>query len=137
MLIFSIVIAPPKCYGRLLNLAVDILRIIFGKLSDMQEKSVCKALGGDQVSNSGAGRFKKGDVIVKSASLLVECKCQMTEKDSYSVRKETLLKNSQEAFDNRLSNSCLCFNFGPETDNYYVISEKLMRYLVEKLEEDE
>ena len=27
-----------------------------------------------------------------------------------------------------LFNSCLCINFGPNTDNYYVISEKLMKY---------
>ena len=105
--------------------------------SDLQEKSVCKALNGTQVSNSGAGKFTKGDVIVKQASLLCECKCQMTEKDSYSVKKEVLIKNKEEAFANRLSNSCLCFNFGPESDNYYVISEKLMKYLVEKLAEDE
>ena len=105
--------------------------------SDKQEKSVCKALGGEQVSNSGAGLFKKGDVIVKSASLLVECKCQMSEKESYSIKKEVILKNREEAFANRLDNNCLCFNFGPNSDNYYVISEKLMKYLVKKLNEDE
>ena len=32
--------------------------------SDKQEKSVCKSLNGKQVSNSGAGLFKKGDVVV-------------------------------------------------------------------------
>ena len=36
----------------------------------------------------------------------------------------------------RLYNSCISFNFGPETDNYYVISEKLMKFLVEKLQEE-
>ena len=105
--------------------------------SDKHEKSVCKALGGDQVSNSGAGKFKKGDVVVKSASLLIECKCQMSDKESYSVKKDVIEKNKEEAFSNRLNNSCLCFNFGPDSDNYYVISEKLMRYLVKKLNEDE
>ena len=35
-----------------------------------------------------------------------------------------------------LDNSCLCFNFGPGTDNYYVINEKLMKFLIEKLEKD-
>ena len=105
--------------------------------SDLQEKSVCKALGGQQVPNSGAGKFKKGDVIVESASLLVECKCQMDEKKSYSIKQDVLIKNGEEAFANRLNNNCLCFNFGPGTDNYYVISEKLMRYLVHKLNEEE
>ena len=103
--------------------------------SSNHEKSVCKALDGEQVSNSGAGPFKKGDVIVRGASLLVECKCQMSEKNSYSVKKDVLIKNKEEAFADRLSNSCLCFNFGPDSDNYYVISEKLMKVLVERLEE--
>ena len=104
--------------------------------SDQHEKSVCKALSGEQVSNSGAGKFRKGDVIVKNASLLVECKCQMTDKDSYSVKKEVIEKNKEEAFSNRLDNNCLCFNFGPNSENYYVISEKLMKYLVEKLNDE-
>lgn len=104
--------------------------------SDKQEKSVCSALGGVQVANSGAGRFTKGDVIVKSASLLCECKCQMTEKSSYSIKKEVIDKNKEEAFSNRLDNNCLCFNFGPDSNNYYVIDEKLMKYLVEKLSEE-
>ena len=105
--------------------------------SDKQEKYVCKMLGGEQVSNSGAGLFKKGDVIIKSASMLCECKCQMENKKSYSVKKETLEKLSEEAFADRLYNTCLCFNFGPDSDNYFVISEKLMRYLIKKLNEDE
>lgn len=104
--------------------------------SDKQEKYVCKLLNGTQVSNSGAGLFKKGDVIVNSASLLVECKCQMAEKQSYSVKKETLWKNYEEAFSNRLNNSCLCFNFGPDSENYFVVSERLMKFLVEKLKEE-
>ena len=31
--------------------------------SDQHEKSICKALGGKQTSNSGANRFEKGDII--------------------------------------------------------------------------
>lgn len=104
--------------------------------SDAQEKYICKILGGTQVSNSGAGLFTKGDVIVKDASLLIECKCQMKEKDSYSIKKEVLWKNYEESFSNRLTNSCLCFNFGPNSDNYFVISERLMKFLVEKLKEE-
>lgn len=37
----------------------------------------------------------------------------------------------------RLSNSAVCINFGPNTSNYYVIDEKLMQFLVEKLEEED
>lgn len=105
--------------------------------SDLHEKSVCKALGGQQVSNSGAGKFSAGDVIVHSASLLVECKTSMTEKQSYSIKKDVIDKNKEEAFSNRLNNNCICFNFGPGLDNYYIISEKLMKFLVQKLNQDE
>lgn len=89
------------------------------------------------MSNSGAGLFKKGDVTIESASMLIECKCQMQEKQSYSIKKEVLDKLKEEMFANRLNNNCLCFNFGPDSDNYYVISEKLMKYLIRKLNEEE
>lgn len=104
--------------------------------SDLHEKSVCKALGATQTPNSGATKWKKGDVVQKQASLLIECKTVMTEKQSVSVKKEWIDKNKEEAFSNRLDNNCLCINFGPGSDNYYVISEKLMKFLVQKLEEE-
>ena len=104
--------------------------------SDLHEKSVCKALGALQTANSGAGKWSKGDVVQKQASLLIECKTVMTEKQSVSVKKEWIDKNREEAFSNRLDNSCLCINFGPNTDNYYLISEKLMKFLVEKLQDE-
>lgn len=104
--------------------------------SDLHEKSVCKALGASQTANSGAGKWSKGDVVQKQASLLIECKTVMTEKQSVSIKKEWIDKNRGEAFSNRLDNSCLCINFGPNTDNYYVISEKLMKFLVEKLQDE-
>lgn len=105
--------------------------------SDQHEKSVCYALGGKQVSNSGAGKFEKGDVIVGNASMLVECKTTMTDKASISIKKDWLVKNKEEAFRNRLSNSCLCFNFEPNGDNYYVINEKLMKVLVSILADED
>ena len=104
--------------------------------SDLHEKSVCKALNASQQSNSGASIFNKGDCIQKDASLLIECKTTMKEKESVSIRKEWLEKNDKEAKEMNLFNSCLCINFGPNTDNYYVISEKLMKYLVECLKKE-
>ena len=104
--------------------------------SDQHEKSICKALNAKQQSNSGAGRFRKGDVIQNEASLLIEAKTTMTNKDSFSIKKEWILKNKEEAFALRKSSSCICFNFGPESENYYVVDEKLMKFLVEKLVEE-
>ena len=104
--------------------------------SDMQEKAVCKALGAKQNPNSGAGHWRKGDCRVDEASLLIECKTTMTEKSSYSIKREVLEKNKEEAFSCRLSASCVCFDFGPNTSRYYVIDEPLMKFLVEKLTEE-
>ena len=104
--------------------------------SDKHEKSICKALGASQQSNSGAGRFRKGDVIQNEASLLIEAKTTMTDKESFSVKRDWVIKNKEEAFTLRKSNSCICFNFGPESENFYIIDEKLMKYLVNKLVEE-
>lgn len=105
--------------------------------SDTQEKSVCKALGAQQQSNSGAGRWRKGDCVHKDASMLIECKTVMTDKESVSIKKDWIEKNKQEKFTQRLSSSCIAFNFGPNQQNYYIIDEKLMRFLVDKLSEEE
>lgn len=102
--------------------------------SNLHEKSVCKALGAHQQPNSGASKFRKGDVVTDSC--LIECKCSMSNKESFSVKKDWIMKNKEEAFSQRKSNTAICFTFGPEQENYYVINEKLMKFLIEKLEED-
>ena len=101
--------------------------------SDNHEKSICKALGAKQQSNSGAGYFNKGDILHESADMLIEAKCSMKPKTSFSVKKEWLEKNKEESFSLRKSNSALCFNFEPEGNNYYIINEKLMKVLINKL----
>lgn len=102
--------------------------------SEKQEEHVAAILNGTLTSNSGAGLFKKGDIIQKNASLLIECKTCTSNKESFSIKKEWLDKSNSERKIMRLDNSCLCFNFGPDTDNYYVINESLMRFLVDELE---
>lgn len=104
--------------------------------SDRHEKSVCKALNATQTPNSGATHFIKGDVIQEDASLLVECKTSVTEKQSMSIKRDWIDKNKNEAFSMRLFNSAICFNYGPDTPNYYCIDEKLMKFLVDKLIEE-
>lgn len=101
--------------------------------ADNHEKSVCKALEGRQTSGSGANRFEKGDIVIDDASLMIECKCSMSEKKSFSIKEEWLLKNKEEAFRDRLNNHAVCFNFKPDGANYYVIGEKLMKLLVDAL----
>ena len=104
--------------------------------SDLQEKSVCKCINATQQPSSGSGHFRKGDVIQEKASMLVECKTCVSDKDSFSIKKEWISKNKEEAFTQRMSNHCIAFNFGPKQPNYFVIDEKLMKLLTEKLEEE-
>ena len=104
--------------------------------SDKHEKSICKALGGVQNSNSGAGLFAKGDVVVSDAGMLIEAKCCMSPKASVSVKKQWVEKNKSEGFMTRLPNQAICINFEPEGDNYYIINERLMKFLVQKLREE-
>ena len=105
--------------------------------SNIQEKRVADKLGGIKIANSGAGKFDKSDVIVKEASLSIECKTCMTPKKSFSIKKEWLDKHKDESFINRLSNRVIAFNFDFEDKNdYYVIDDKLMKFLVDKLIEE-
>lgn len=99
--------------------------------SDKQEKRVAKAIAGRKVSNSGATTFNKGDVVTDS--ILVECKTATTEKKSFSIKKEWLEKNKEEAFAMGKSYSVLAFNFGPDTDNYYIVDERTFKEFMEVL----
>lgn len=102
--------------------------------SSRQEKKVAKAVGGKQVSNSGATAFNKGDVT--SGNFLIECKTCVEDKKSFSIKKDWLEKNKEEAFEMGKDYSALAFNFGPSSENYYVIDEKLFKMLKEVLESE-
>lgn len=103
--------------------------------SNRQEKQVAKSIGGRQTSNSGATKFVKGDILTDD--FLIECKTTLTPKKSFAIKKEWLDKNRQEMFAMNKSYNALAFNFEPDGKNYYVIDEKLFKYLKEKLEEDD
>lgn len=104
--------------------------------SDIQEKDICNKFGATKQPNSGAGRFRKGDCVNYLASILIEAKTSTSEKDSFSIKKDWIVKNKEEAFTQRVFNGCIAFNYGPEQENYFVINEKLFRFLIEKLEEE-
>ena len=104
--------------------------------SNKHESQVCKILGATQTPNSGAGIWRKGDAYQEDASLLIECKTTEKDKKSFSIKKEWVEKNKEEAFMQRLDFSCVAFNFGPDQESYFVIDEKLMRFLVDKLSEE-
>lgn len=104
--------------------------------SRAQEKQVAKAVGGKPTANSGATSFVKGDVVVGSDWLL-ECKTCVESKKSFSIKKEWLEKNKEEAFATNKANSALVFNFGPNEPNYYIIDEKTFKQVMNILKEDE
>lgn len=96
--------------------------------SNKQEKKVAKAIGGKQVVNSGATTFYKGDVVTDN--WLIECKTTTaTCKASFSIKKEWIEKNKEEAFAMRKSYSAIAFSFGENEPNYYIIDEKLFKIL--------
>lgn len=98
--------------------------------SNRQEKAVAKALHGKQTVNSGATDFSKGDVTTDD--WLIECKTAMSEKKSFSIKKEWLEKNKEEAFSMGKSNNALVFDFGDRGTRYYVIDENTFKILTER-----
>ena len=101
--------------------------------SNKQEKQIAKAVGGKQVSNSGATRFNKGDVV--TGNWLIECKTCTKGKQSFSIKHDWLIKNKEEAFEMGKEYNALAFNFGPDTQNYYVMDEYTFKELISKEEE--
>lgn len=97
-----------------------------------QEKKVAKSIGGKVVPNSGATAFHKGDVC--TYDWLIECKTRTKRCCSMTIKEDWLEKNAEEAFAMGKHNSALCFDFGPNTDRYYVIPEKLFNQLCHYLE---
>ena len=104
--------------------------------SNRQEKAVAKSIDGKQVANSGAARFVGGDV--SNDNFLIECKTTTAEhKKSFSIKEEWLTKIADEAIGMRKQGFALCFDFGEQSDRYYVISEKMFKRLNRYLSEDE
>ena len=104
--------------------------------SNIQEKSVAKAVGGRQTANSGATPWQKGDVLTKGVNgFLLECKTKTTASESISIKKEWFDKNRQECLLTGTPHQAVVFNFGPSEENHYIIDEYLFQFLKEKLDE--
>ena len=100
--------------------------------SNRQEKQVAKAVSGKQTANSGATAFSKGDVT--TTDWLFECKTATAEKKSFSIKKDWLKKNKEEAFAMGKYYNALCFDFG-DSDRYYIVDEKTFKKMKEALDE--
>ena len=101
--------------------------------SKKQEEAVAKAIGGKRTPNSGATDFGgKSDVDVENL-FNIECKTKTSNSESISIKKEWLLKNKREATFDGNPYSAIAFNFGPDSNNYYIIEEYLFLELIEHL----
>ena len=89
--------------------------------SNKQEKHIAKAVNGNKVANSGATPFYKGDVI--TADWLFEAKTKTTESASFSIKREWLEKNKEEAFAMGKAYNALVIDFG-DGKQYYIVDEK-------------
>jgi len=78
--------------------------------SSRQEKRIAHKVKGEVVPNSGAIRFGAGDVT--DSEWLFECKTKTEECKSFSIKKEWLEKNKEEAFAMGKTHSALVFDFG-------------------------
>lgn len=103
--------------------------------SNKQEKRIAKKIGGKQTANSGATKFSKGDI--SAVKWLIEAKTKTKESTSFSIKKEWLEKNKEEAFAMNKDYSALAFDFGDNGNIYYVIDEKLFIQLKNYLEKEE
>ena len=93
--------------------------------SNRQERAVAKVVEGRQTSNSGATSFQKGDVTTDD--WLIECKTCTSPKASFSIKKDWLKKNHEEALAMCKTYNTLCFDFGDNGNRYYIIDEKTFK----------
>ena len=99
--------------------------------SNQQEKKVAKVVSGKQTANSGATAFSKGDVTTDE--WLIECKTCIKEQSSFSIKKDWLEKNREEAFAMGKYNHALCFDFGDNNQRFYIVDEKTFLKIKEML----
>lgn len=100
--------------------------------SKIQENKVAELVGGKTQPNSGATQFQKGDVSSTGEnSWLIECKTSMTPKQSFSIKKEWLRLIREEAIQLGKMNYALAFNYGPNQENYFILSEKKFKELID------
>ena len=103
--------------------------------SQKQEQQIAKMVGGRTQANSGGTRFGGGDVHTKN--FFIEAKTPLSEKASFSVKKEWLNKAQEQAFEQAKDNYALAFRFGPDEPDFFVIDSRLFRQLVKYLEEEQ
>lgn len=90
--------------------------------STEQEKHIAKVIGGRLTQNSGGTKFGGGDVVTDK--FLIEAKTTTKEKTTFGIKKDWLKKAREQAFEQGKEKYALAFQFEPNGDNYYIISER-------------
>ena len=99
-----------------------------------QERDIARLLGGKVQSNSGGTRFGGGDVLTKD--FFIEAKTPTKEQTSFSIKKEWIEKMREQMCEQGKHQGALAFRFDPEGEDYFVISSRLMKLLVEYFEKE-
>ena len=89
--------------------------------SSKQEKKIAKAVNGKTVPNSGAITFGAGDV--STEKWLFEAKTKVEESKSFSIKREWIEKNKEEAFAMGKEYNALVIDFG-DGKQFYLLDEK-------------
>lgn len=89
---------------------------------------MAKAIKGKQTANSGATKFSAGDVV--SDDWLLECKTHTEPRESFTIKRDWIMKNREEAFQMGKHNSALVIDFG-DGENHYLVDEKTFKRLLE------
>ena len=90
--------------------------------STEQEKHIAKVTGGRLTPNSGGTKFGGGDVVTDK--FLIEAKTTTKEKTTFGIKKEWLKKAREQAFEQGKDKYALAFQFEPNGDNFYIITER-------------
>lgn len=97
--------------------------------SNKQEKKIAKQVSGKQVANSGATAFSKGDI--STDEWLFEAKTKMEESKSFTIKREWIEKNREEAFAMGKSYNALVIDFG-DGKQFYLLDEKTFLQMLEE-----
>lgn len=90
--------------------------------STEQEKHIAKVTGGRLTPNSGGTKFGGGDVVTDK--FLIEAKTTTKEKTTFGIKREWLKKAREQAFEQGKDKYALAFQFEPNGDNFYIITER-------------
>ena len=90
--------------------------------STEQEKHIAKVTGGRPTPNSGGTKFGGGDVVTDK--FLIEAKTTTKEKTTFGIKREWLKKAREQAFEQGKDKYALAFQFEPNGDNFYIITER-------------